>query len=387
MSHNVPPLKPRRALVVLCCVTSMWSWLGIACAEQGLKPVAQTQRARHDRAASALAAQRPTSRQRRVSMMSDSAAPVLPKIHEVAPSDAVMVVAVDSETLRHSPHRRAYQTLVESIPDYHRVTGETGLDPLAFFDRVLVSSSDYTELTETMLIGRTQMTATTFKKHVDAATGESLKWTTREGVSVAKPQDVWWVERGDPRLFAMPTRGVVAFARPSHLKFLARRSREVEARRGRFFPDFPTTQAPGDGATLKSIFLMELRDIKSFALTGPATGLKSPIAAQVAAYEAMKPLVRARLVFATPKDAAAFARSWPGLQREMADSMWMRLSGWSATLANIRGVPDGPDAFFLEVRLEPTEVARIAATFSQVVAQQYARDMPPRASGAPASKP
>lgn len=319
--------------------------------------------------------------------MSASAAPDLPEVRGVAPSDAVMVVAVDSETLRHSPHRRAYRILVESIPDYHRVTGETGLDPLAFFDRVLVSSSDYTELTETMLVGRTQMTATTFKKHVDAATGESLKWTTREGVSVAKPQDVWWVGRGDPRLFAMPTRGVVAFARPSHLKFLARRSREVEARRGRFFPDFPTTQAPGDGATLKSIFLMELRDIKSFALTGPATGLKSPIAAQVAAYEAMRPLVRARLVFATPKDAAAFARSWPGLQREMADSMWMRLSGWSATLANIRGVPDGPDAFFLEVRLEPTEVARIAATFSQVVAQQYARDMPPRASGAPASKP
>mgnify|MGYP007022318800 CR=1 FL=1 len=298
----------------------------------------------------------------------------MPSVGAASPGNAVMTVVVDAKNLRRSPHRKNYARMIDAIPDCNRVTGNAGLSPIEAYDRVMIASSNFTELTQTLLLAQARRSDDELKRHLDKVTGESLQWEEREGMSAADPQEVWWAKRGDPRIFVLPAPGVVAFARDEHLPFLAQRSAAVASNKTRFFPDFPQSPDPSI-AGLPTVFMAEIAGFK-VELGAEAAVLPSPDGIRLTVHDDVRPLLRMRLDFKDAAAASAFASQWPAVQKELAQSVWLRLASWSPLLARIKAAVDGTHGVYLELRVEPAEVSRVSILLSKIVQQRYRAHMP-----------
>ena len=297
----------------------------------------------------------------------------LPELKSIAPGNAVMTVAVKANELRRSPHRENYARMIRAIPDHHRVTGMSGVEPIDAYEEVLITSSDFMALTETMLLARTEVPREAFQAHLEAVVGEPLSWSEKDGIPTAGPKEVWWASRGDPRLFMLPAPGIVAFAKPEMSAYLARRAKAVEAREQRFFPEFPTS-LEAEEAGLPAVFLLEMSGF-SVKLGGATARLPTPRALQMAIHDDDRPLVRVRLVFGDESDAARFVEQWPGVRGELVGMFVMRVLGYRELLARISAAQD-VSAVYLEARLEPDELVRLSKLVARLVENNYRQFLP-----------
>ncbi len=285
----------------------------------------------------------------------------IPGVMSSGPGNAVMTAMVDAREARRSPHRALWNELVRALPDYLRVAGESGLDPLEHYDNILIASADLRSLRENVLVATARGTSPQMRSNLDKAAGESLQWELREGLWSAKPQQAWWVAKGDDRLFFEPAPAVVAFAKPEMSSFVKRFGAKAAQKPSRAFPRMPAPIG-GERSGMPAVVVVEASKMR-VALGA----LPSPLAVQAVLHDDLKPLLRARFLFANEQQAARFAEQWPQLQREMASSLSVRLLGYSDMIERVAHKRDGKRAVYLELRLESKEVQRLIRTGARMI--------------------
>jgi len=279
----------------------------------------------------------------------------IPEIQSVAPGNAVMTTMVDLASLRRSQHRASLEALVTAMPDYVRIVGMSKMDPIRDFDHLLITSADLRLLSENLLIADTRMDPPALEAYLAASVDEPLTWAPRSGVRVARPEKIWWAKRGDPRVFALPGKGVVAFAKPELLPYLAARAEEARKTKGSLFPPMPTALAE-EGA-LPAVAVVELSKI-NVRFGGPAANLPSPIAAQIAIHDDLRPIMRIHLNFKDKAATERFMTEWPKVRDHVSGMLLVALAGYSSLVGRVQHTRDGDTAVYMEVRLEAHEVAR-----------------------------
>ena len=201
----------------------------------------------------------------------------IPSVRSIAPGNAVVSAIVDMRRARNSPYRAEIAALLKSYPDYHRVMGSRGQDPMEAYDRFLVATTNPRQISQTLLLGEVRQPEQ-LREELDRIAGETLTWTPSEGgVEIAQPDAVWWARRGDdPRVFVIPAKGVVALSRREQLPWFAARRRS-----GRFFPPMPPPIDTARGA-LPAAVVAEVRLVAGTYGTGVAARLPMPAGVSVA---------------------------------------------------------------------------------------------------------
>lgn len=313
----------------------------------------------------------------------------IPAIRSVAPGNAVITAVIDTTKVRRSPYRDELVTLFESFPDYDRVIGRSGIDPIATYDKLLITSANPRYLSETMLLASTRAPSAVLRANLGRVVEGDLAWSERKGLTVGAPA-TWWTRRGDPRIFVLPAEGILAFAKPELIPFLKARAQKVAREGGSFFPTMPTAIDP-NGAGLPAVLVVEASQLK-VQMVGLARGLPAPVAIQLAAHDDEEPLIRARLTFATPAEAEGFMRAWPKLQRKLIGMWQVALMGYTAIIKRVQTERSGHNAVYIEVRAKPTEVRSVLRLAARMIKNNTRHlgpqpgDLPPRPdAGTPTS--
>ncbi len=281
-------------------------------------------------------------------------AAAVPDVAVHGPAGSVLTVVVDSEALRASPHRRHYQLLVQAVPDYQRVVGQSGLDPIDVYDRVLMSSPDPTRLTETVLVATTARDDKELSALLDQVAGEKLSWKKEKGIRTARPDGAWWVERGDPRVFMRAGSGTVAFAKPGVGAWFSKAARKGKKK------GFPPKIAGG------AVLVADIKDL-GLPLSGAGARLPRPARGKVAIIDGQRPEMRIVLKFRSAEDAAGFLAQWPGVQSELVQYWQLAVLGYTKLVARIAATPVGDDQVLLSVKAEPREVERLCKFLSTTI--------------------
>lgn len=273
----------------------------------------------------------------------------IPGVSSVAPGNAMFTAMIDNRELRRSPHRKVLEELVRSLPDYHRVVGQTGYDPVSTYDQLMIASADIRYLHENLLVGSTSLSEEKLRERLGEVAGEPLTWKREGGLPVARPEKVWWAKKGDERAFFLPGDGLVAFGRTEYASFL-----KAGKKKG-FFAEMPQAIDPKTGA-LPAVLVIEVSKLR-MALPGHAATLPPPNAVKLALHDDKSPLLRASLGFAKPEDAARFAKRWPGVKKKLLSDVFLTLLGYARVLEKVQLKEDG-GSVYLELRLTPKETTR-----------------------------
>lgn len=281
-------------------------------------------------------------------------AAAVPDVGIHGPQGSVITVVVDAEAVRKSPHRANYALLVQAVPDYQRVVGQSGLDPIDVYDRVLMSSTNPRKLTDTVLVATSNREEKELTSLLDTVAGEKLAWQAKAGIKTARPEGAWWAQKGDPRVFMRAGKGTIAFAKPS-----AGRWFKKAARRGRKkgFPPKPAGNA---------ILVADVKDL-GLPLQGAGARLPRPDRGRVAIMDGKRPEARILLKFKTDADAAGFLAEWPGVQRELVQYWQLAVLGYTQLVARIGAEAVGSDQVLLSVKAEPAEVQRLCRFLSTTI--------------------
>jgi hypothetical protein len=266
----------------------------------------------------------------------------VPSVSIPAPKGAVIAVLIDVQALRTSPHRQHYAQIVRAMPDYVRVMGNSGEDPIDVYDRILVASANPRRLTDTVLVASTSRPEAEVIALLDKAAGETLAWERGTGGKHARPKTSWWANDKDPRVFMRSGKGSVAFAHPKHGKWYAR---AVKRGRKRGFP--PRLQG--------AVLVAEVEDL-GLRLGG---GLPRPARARVALIDGVRPELRALLQFDTDEDAERFVAAWPRAQRELVQHWELAVLGYTALVARVE-IERVAGGVLATVQVESKEVERLS---------------------------
>lgn len=281
-------------------------------------------------------------------------AAAIPNVGMHGPKGSVITVVVDSEALRGSPHRQHYALLVQAVPDYQRVVGQSGMDPIEVYDRVLMSSADPTKLTETVLVATTARDDKELSALLDTVAGEKLNWKGSAALKTARPEGAWWVKRGDPRVFMRAGAGNIAFARPESGTWFSKAARRA---RKKGFPPRLTDNA---------VLVADIQDL-GLPLEGAGAALPRPDRGRVAIIDGKRPEARILLTFGSEANAAAFLTQWPGVQRELVQYWQLAVLGYTQLVARIAASPVGTTEVLLTVKAEPAEVQRLCRFLSTTI--------------------
>jgi hypothetical protein len=281
-------------------------------------------------------------------------AAAVPDVAVHGPKGSVITVVVDSEALRASPHRRHYELLVQAVPDYQRVVGQSGMDPIDVYDRVLMSSTDPTSLTETVLVATSGRNDKELSVLLDTVAGEKLAWKSSKGLKTARPEGAWWVERGDPRVFMRAGKGTIAFAKPGAGAWFTKAARKARKK------GFPPKPAGG------AVLVADIQDL-GLPLSGAGARLPRPARGRVAVIDGERPEMRILLTFKNEGDASGFLTQFPGVQSELVQYWQLAVLGYTKLVARIAAQPVGKNEVLLSVKAEPREVQRLCKFLSTTI--------------------
>jgi hypothetical protein len=295
----------------------------------------------------------------------------------VAPGNAVFTALVDTARLRQSPHKEPLAALVRALPDYLRVVGASGLEPIEQYDRLLITSADLSRLNENLLIGLSAATPEALRANLDKVVGEPLSWGESGGAPMATPKEVWWARKGDDRAFFLPAPGVLAFGQPKYADFLVRRAAEAP---GEYLPALPDPRQ-----SLPAALVIEVSQVK-IGLPGPAAALPSPRAAQLVYYDDARPLLWGRLTFASAQEADDFVARWPQVKEQASKMLLLKVMGYMELVQRVEVRRGEGDAAEIELRLSQEETARLLGTGARLIVSRTAH-LRPAPGDAPLPRP